>query len=199
MSNQKGVTLLETILVLAIIAIIMIGGLSLYSNARNSMLATQTVRQVSGLAAGIKSTFSNMANYEDLISGWNDGYSTLKSAGVIPKGMYSDNNDSGLQSAFGEQVFILGVPDANDTDYESIGIWLREVPQKLCYKIVIQAEGVEWMSRQGTDCAPNFNILFGCVKGKATFQASGNGMIPSLSTARALCHNDITQLLMVYN
>lgn len=54
MNKQKGVTLLETILVLSLVAIIMIGGLSLYKSSSEKSKANNVIRDIQASIANIR-------------------------------------------------------------------------------------------------------------------------------------------------
>ena len=82
--NQKGVTLLETILVMSLIAIIMIGGLNLYRGANEKTKVNEAVREITGLSTGIRSLYASSADF----GGSNplDNQVVIDS-GAAPKGM----------------------------------------------------------------------------------------------------------------
>jgi prepilin-type N-terminal cleavage/methylation domain-containing protein len=87
--KQRGVTLLETILVLALIAIMIIGGLNLYKNAKNASDANRAVQQIVSIDTGIKNMFNN-GNYGGLWPPNTTGEMLIK-FGVVPSDMISSS------------------------------------------------------------------------------------------------------------
>ncbi len=193
--KQKGVTLLETILVLSLIAIIMIGGLSIYSNARTSMLANKLRQQVIGLASGVKSSFRN--DYSGLIDGYSDGYDALKNAGVIPKEMYSDKSASGIQHIEGGEVYLFEESLIPGESSNHFAILFQDISEKVCYKFVTQETGARYIGKTFS-CVGGGAGTSGCVnKGVASFTEALHGM-SSFSEAKILCLGGADELYLGY-
>ncbi len=136
-NNQRGVTLLETILVLSLIAIIMIGGLTLYNNANNSSKANKAIREMTAVISGIKIMHANNPSYS---GGLNvDAGSTatkqLIAAGAIPPDMISGNNDA-IKNTFGGSVAVRTGWPALPPSMIYLAMAYSSVPQKSCSKIV---------------------------------------------------------------
>ena len=66
MKKQKGVTLLETILVLSLMGIIMTGGLKLYKNASESVKTNSAMREIAMTSTRIRDLYTSSKNYNDL-------------------------------------------------------------------------------------------------------------------------------------
>lgn len=59
MKKQNGVTLLETILVLSLIAVVMVGGLGLYSGASKETKLNQVKRKIVEISSTVKSVYAS--------------------------------------------------------------------------------------------------------------------------------------------
>lgn len=81
MKKQKGVTLLETILVLSLIAVIMVGGLSLYKNAAEQAKANSFIRDLQALVAQVKGINSDADAYTG----------TIFDSGIVPSSFTLDS------------------------------------------------------------------------------------------------------------
>jgi len=141
-SNQAGVTLLETILVLSLIAIIMVGGLNLYRSASNSAKATDAMRNLVSLATNVKALYGSQFNFLDLDN------EVIIDAGLVPPGM--SISGTSISNTFGGAVVIdAGVAlaanvvagsgsltDRSYVDDETFTVVYPQVPKSVCYKIV---------------------------------------------------------------
>lgn len=107
--RQSGVTLLETILVLSLIAIIMVGGLNLYNNASTSSKANTLAREINILVRGINSIYANKP------TGWLgnlDSPATLIRTGVFPEDIINDARTGFVSNAL-NSPFILSPAGSN--------------------------------------------------------------------------------------
>ncbi len=120
-NKQQGVTLLETILVLSLIAIIMIGGLTLYNNASNSSKANKIIREVTAMANEIKGLYASKSDYV----GIND--KDLISAGVVPEHMII--SPTRAKGPMGGNLWI------DEVDPASFYIVFDSIPSGVCHKI----------------------------------------------------------------
>ncbi len=179
--SQKGVTLLETILVLSLIALILIGGLNLYKTAKSSSDANQAMRQIQGVISGIRSIYSNSNNYEGLIIFYAPivmpTQKALVASGVIPSDMIKNGYD--IVNLYGARL--RAFPTGNNTLIEFA---YPGVPKDVCYKIVTQDIGAIIVSS-----------LTSCVTGLAmnlpdAFDDTSCPAAPlNLSQAKNLCEN----------
>ncbi|HAJ90690.1 MAG TPA: pilus assembly protein [Rhodospirillaceae bacterium] len=80
-NSQSGVTLMELIAALAIIAVIIVGSLSLYRAATSSQASTQLVQDVISLRSATKSLFLGQGSYGTAATNLN---SILQSAQRVP-------------------------------------------------------------------------------------------------------------------
>ncbi|MCT4575202.1 MAG: prepilin-type N-terminal cleavage/methylation domain-containing protein [Alphaproteobacteria bacterium] len=146
-SNQAGVTLLETILVLSLIAIIMVGGLNLYNNANNGVKANRAIQQVSAFSTNIRQLFTSAADYSDIDG--NAGNADLISAGAVPQDMVA--GAAAIRNAFGGTVNLSSVAGASGIADSSFEIEFQGVPEEVCYKIVTAELASEFVSN-ATGC-----------------------------------------------
>jgi len=141
-SNQAGVTLLETILVLSLIAIIMVGGLNLYRSASNSAKSTDAMRNLVSFATNVKALYGSQFNFNGLNN------QVVINAGIVPPGMSIVG--ANISNTFGGAVVIApgtvlanaanagdgGLTDRAYVVDETFSITYPLVPQSVCYKIV---------------------------------------------------------------
>jgi type II secretory pathway pseudopilin PulG len=128
-TNQAGVTLLETILVLSLISIIMVGGLKLYRDASDATKSNEAKREISALATNVKALYASQNSYGTLAN------ATLIAAGAIPSGMavYNTNTPptiTGMNNVFGGAVTVAAVSGTN-----TFSIAYAGVPTSACYKL----------------------------------------------------------------
>ncbi len=175
--KQRGVTLLETILVLSLIAMIIIGGVNLYKNAKVSSDVNQSMKQILGLVSGMKSIY-RQNNYRDFII--MDGESQTDvfiKSGAVPKDMLKNNK---VINVFGKSVEVY--PSNNSlTMFEVV---FENVPKDVCYRLVTKDIGAEMVSSL-TNCAwgMEFNL-------PDIFDDTSCPSSPlSLSQSKNLCEN----------
>ena len=128
--KQSGVTLLETILVLSLIAIIMIGGLKLYRDASEESKSNQAVAEVSAIVAGVKSLYVGQRNYAGIHQ------NIIIPSGVIPSTTKTGNHKYGhlvIWNIFGGYVSFSD----ETTDYtdDSFKLWYTQIPNYACIKL----------------------------------------------------------------
>ncbi len=105
--KQKGVTLLETILVLSLIAIIMIGGLHLYQGAKSSSGANEARRDLSSIVSAVESLFHGSGNYTGLTT-----QSLIKSRALpqnIVKTWPVDGKEYIYMNSLGKNAYLIDI------------------------------------------------------------------------------------------
>lgn len=181
-SNQAGVTLLETILVLSLIAIIMVGGLNLYNNANNGVKANRAIQQVSALSTNIRQLFNSSADYGDIDG--NAGNANLISAGAVPQDMVA--GAAAIRNAFGGVVNLASVAGASGIADSSFEIEFQGVPEEVCYKIVTAELASEFVGSAAN-----------CVNASNTCLARGGDLTDAANVCGAL--NATESLFFTYN
>ncbi|MCV6599877.1 MAG: prepilin-type N-terminal cleavage/methylation domain-containing protein [Alphaproteobacteria bacterium] len=166
---QRGVTLLETLLVLSLIAIIMTSSLRLYDNANTMVKTYEARRQLVTLASNIKSLHANKAVYKDIdkISANN-----LIRMGAVPVDMINKNED-GIINYFAGQVNIIS-SDVNTAEDAAFEISYPGVDKEVCYRLLTSYIGADYISN-----------VSGCDKYTKTCVPD---MI-KISRARPMCEN----------
>lgn len=133
-TKQAGVTLLETILVLSLIAIIMVGGLNLYKNASDATKANDSQREITALATNVRALYSSQSSFNGVTN------TVINNAGARPNGM-SSSAAANIGNTFGGTVTIAAAGDGGalngvtvQTD-QAFSMILTEIPKSACYKI----------------------------------------------------------------
>lgn len=182
-SNQAGVTLLETILVLSLIAIIMVGGLNLYRNASNAAKTNEARRQIVALATGIRSLHMSKSTYgasNAVISS-----ATLVATGAVPQDM-AQTGDTTISNTFGDTVIVKSVDAAGGTG-SHFEVFYPSVPSAVCYQIVTSDIGAAFLSL-ATGCAAESAA---CAFGVTGLTAGGAPGTHAASTFCGSASNDL--------
>ncbi|MBN2676273.1 MAG: hypothetical protein JXR30_03415 [Alphaproteobacteria bacterium] len=105
--RESGRTIIETLAVLAIMGVMTVGAISVYSKARKNLLRMESISQINEMADDIQTLFSGRASYDKLT------ISYLKRMGVIEK----DRNP------FGEAFSVYPVEETKmfAISYENLG------------------------------------------------------------------------------
>ncbi len=189
--KQRGVTLLETILVLSLIAIIMIGGLNLYKNASSSSKANKAVQEITAVASGVRNIYSSRASYTGMLI--LDGSPHMKAfiaSGGVPSDMVTGNDS--MKNVFGGAVRVV----SNSVDKSSFRIIYLNVPKEACYKMVTKDFGGTFVSQDlgwGGGCdgesspTPGNPSASNCVSIPATF-AGAKSICDDLDPSNGVLH-----------
>lgn len=146
--NNKGFNLIETLLVVGLIAIASIGVYKLFQKVQEGNTANAEAKNVDLIRAGIKSLYGAQTNYTGL-SG-----PVVNSAKITPEAMRSGTN---IINSFGGAVTI-GPVNVNAGTNNGFAIAYANVPGPICIKLA-------------TNAAASFDIV--SVGGAAT-DTSGN-------------------------
>ncbi|MHA1549961.1 MAG: type II secretion system protein [Alphaproteobacteria bacterium] len=106
-TRESGRTIIETLAVLGIMAVMTVGAITIYSKARKNLLRMESISQINDLSDDIQTIFSGRASYDKLTIRY------LKRMGVIKK----DHNP------FGETFAVYPVNSASEfaISYENLG------------------------------------------------------------------------------
>lgn len=120
--RRRGVTLMELIASMAIMAILVVGALSMYSIAQSGSNSTQLLRNLNGVSASVKSLYSGQGGY-----GTASLNATLISAKVVP----SDWSTSGttITHQLNGTVTVTGL-----TNYFTVA--MTSIPSDVCVKLI---------------------------------------------------------------
>ena len=131
--KQAGLTLIELIASLAILALVIGGALSLYTSASNSQATTQTVSDFNSLRAAIKGLYIGQGSFASVTN------AVLVASGKVPStiAVTGSGATTALTTSFSGVVSVTGTA----TNF-SIGVTL--VPQPVCIGLLSSATG--WSS-----------------------------------------------------
>lgn len=138
---QRGVTLLETLLVLSLIAVIMTSSLRLYDNANIMVKTYEARRQLITLASNIKSLHANKAIYKDIekVSANN-----LIRMGAVPVDMIN-KNENGIINYFAGRVNIVSTAGDSVED-SAFEVSYPGVSKDVCYRLLTSYIGADFIS-----------------------------------------------------
>ena len=146
--NQRGVTLLETILVLSLISIIMISGLNLYQNASESSKTNEAIREITSLSTQVRALYASASDYEDITM------EIVESAGAVPKGMKVDSSGNAYNTFNGKVSVEATENSATGASDAWFNIVYNDVPKGACYKIVTSDVGAEEINGEASPLNP---------------------------------------------
>lgn len=120
--GQRGLTLVELLAALAVVAAVVAGALALYNAASTSQSSTQLLQDVTSIRGAVKSIWAGQGNYgEDSL------VDTLIQAKRLPTTVKADT-DGNLTHVLGGSVTIMG-----DTNTFIIGV--NDVPKSVCISL----------------------------------------------------------------
>jgi type II secretory pathway pseudopilin PulG len=129
--GQRGISLLEIIAALAIIAIIIIGALALVGQADTSAKSSELLKGITGLQANVKSLYNGQQGYK-----YGNITDLLISAKAAPSNWVRGNK---LQHGYGGEVVV----DAFDTYFT---MTVRHVAKEACIRVISEQAGTNWAS-----------------------------------------------------
>jgi prepilin-type N-terminal cleavage/methylation domain-containing protein len=130
-ARNKGVTLMELIAAIAVVAILVVGALTLYGAANNGTNSTQMQRDLTGVQASVKSLYAGQAGYGtsgDSLVG------TLKQFGGLPSDWSATT--SGSTTTVSHQLNGNVTITSGGTNFS---VELTAVPPEVCTKIASNA------------------------------------------------------------
>ncbi len=121
--NQRGLTLVELLAALAVVAAVVAGALALYNAASVSQSSTQLLQDVTSIRGAVKSIWASQGNYGD-----GSLVSTLVAANRLPTTVRVSDDGTTLTHVLGGAVTITG-----DTNTFDIGV--AGVPKDVCISL----------------------------------------------------------------
>jgi type II secretory pathway pseudopilin PulG len=176
--RQAGLTLAETLLVLAIGALAIVGGTLLYLQATGSNKLNQGINQFVTLQSGIRSLYAGQPNFAGLNT------TVVTQANAAPPDMTVTLGT--LRNAWGGAV-VVAVPAGNDT----FTIESTRIPKNSCAKLVSLNPGGGGGSGITTIAVDS--------DASATFSATGSGstLIPVVATAAVAACQSATDSITI--
>lgn len=136
--RQRAVTLMELIASVAVAAVLVVGALTMYSAAAANSNATQLLRDVNGLGAGIKSLFAGQPTF--------GGGVGLNEAVTVSKAVPANWRTSGagiwanITTNFGGDVSIMGQTYSAGRGFS---ISISKIPNDVCVNLLPKI-GKDW-------------------------------------------------------
>jgi type II secretory pathway pseudopilin PulG len=121
--NQAGISLMELIAALTVIAAIVVGALALYNSASTTQRATQVLQDVLALRSGVQLLYRSQGGY-----GAASLTPSLFAAGKVPTTVFSPNDGTDLVSVFGAPITITGAGG-------TFIIQVNDVPRGACISL----------------------------------------------------------------
>lgn len=126
--RQAGATLMEIIMVVALMAIITIGSLSFYNSATESSKIQEAVGNLTGLSAVVRNQFQSQGDYQGLTE------SLLFRSTNVPVNIKSTVNTDQLRHPWSQTAAAVVVAPAA-SPYATFNITFAELPRGACVEI----------------------------------------------------------------
>lgn len=127
MHRQRGTTLVESLMVIGIIAILIVGGVLLYQQAVSGSKSTSAQRQLLAVQAAVRNLYSTQSSYAGLSN------TVLFDANVLPGDMRDEANGADFtRHALGGLVTVQEDP----TDAQKFQITFGNVASSACIDLV---------------------------------------------------------------
>ena len=123
---QKGLTLAETLMVLAIGAVAIVGGTILYMQASRNSKMNAGIIQLATLSSQVRTTFSGQSSYGDAGS----IVAPLLAANAVPPDMRITGNTTTLRNAWGGNTTVASI--SSGTQFT---ITFNNVPADACVRL----------------------------------------------------------------
>jgi type II secretory pathway pseudopilin PulG len=127
--RQAGATLIEIIMVVALIAIITIGALVYYNSAQNGSRVSEAVSGVTALSAVVRNQFSTQGNYNGVTEGLVMRFGGVPESLVVRNGANPVNLKHPWNNAAGSVTVDPATTTAPD---DSFRITFTQVPANIC-------------------------------------------------------------------
>jgi type II secretory pathway pseudopilin PulG len=130
--RQAGATLIEIIMVVALIAIITIGALTYFNSASESSKVQETITGLTAMSSAVRNQFNSQGHYSGITS------SVVARFGNVPKTMRRDDTDF-LKHAWNTNnsaVDITPITTVSAGTASHFSIRLNAVPARVCMDLV---------------------------------------------------------------
>ena len=131
--RQAGATLIEIIMVVALIAIITIGALVYYNTAQDGSRVQEAVGNVTALSAVIRNQFSTQGDYAGITQDVVMRFGGVPESMLVKNGVNPRNLKHPWNNAVGAVTIATATTTAADDSFE---ITLNRIPAKLCNDLV---------------------------------------------------------------
>ncbi len=127
-ARQRGMSLMEILLVIAIVAFLIVGGLTLFIQAQNQGQSQRAQQQLTNLAASIRSVYSGSPSYDGLTT------QILYQTNAVPEDMMMEDENT-ILNAFGGPVTLSEGTQCGGTTDGEFCITFENLPQTACQQL----------------------------------------------------------------
>lgn len=121
---QKGLSLIEASMVLALSAIVVSGVMYYYQSASDNNKTQNTVSELMSIVSAINGLYAGQQNYSELTE------KVLYNTSAVPEN-YKDTNSQGITHPFGDSINIGPVKNGNGGYY----VLLNKIPKAACINL----------------------------------------------------------------
>lgn len=129
-SKQKGLTLIELAIVIAIVAIIIFGVFLLFSRVQTSRIATDEAQNLNMMMADVRSKFGTQGSFNGITP------TVMINLGLVPRTMINGNN---IRNGWNTNVTVAAV-NLSGTAGDGVE-FTYQVPREACADFVTSASG----------------------------------------------------------
>ncbi len=131
--RQAGMTLMEIIAALAIIAAVVVGALALFNSAQSSNTSVTIMRDIVAIRSAMQQLYLGQGTYKPTGAGDNDMNAQLKSSRKMPTDLPAISDSEGFRTPWGGTLSVK--PFSVSGVYPYFSIVLTNVPPDICTQI----------------------------------------------------------------
>lgn len=133
LNRQAGMTLMEIIAALAIIAAVVVGALALFNSAQSSNTSVTIMRDIVAIRSAIQQLYLGQGTYKPEGAGDNDMNAQLQSSRKMPTDLPFISNNEGFRTPWGGTLTVKPFSVSGVHPYFSIT--MTDVPPDICTQI----------------------------------------------------------------
>ena len=137
--KSSGISLIQLIIVVGIIAILLIGIYSVYTKKIDDAKAVQTDDLILNLKDRVINFYNNQSDYTGL------SMASMNSANMLPDNMENVSGSANTNDAFGGSITLAPASTGASAQLDLAQITITQIPDDVCTKIV-------------TDIGPRINV-----------------------------------------
>lgn len=127
--KQKGFSLIELVMVLAVISMLTIGVISKYNSANDTQQAQEEVEHINDLSTSVKSMFSTQGNYNGLTN------EVVTASVSFPKAMRVPGANEKIKSAWADDGYKVTPSSEGGSPDDHFTMVVTKVPKGACVSI----------------------------------------------------------------
>ena len=151
--KQAGMTLMEIIAALAIIAAVIVGALALFNSAQSSNLAVTTLKDLIALRSATQQLFLGQGSYGDAN---NDLNKVLIDSNKVPNDFVAPAGGTSIKAPWpGGDVNVKATSDEN-----KFAITLKAIPKDVCVQVIANSSTGWFAVKEGETAETTTATLF---------------------------------------